>query len=548
MKTLPFQKSLASIIRWLWATARGNRLQMTLNVIVGILQVAASLYSVYAMRYAIDVASHAVEGDILTAITVIGAVILCEFALSISGVWIRNILGIRAQNRMQQEMMERVLRSEWHSATRYHSGDILNRLEGDVKNVVTFLTETLPNALSTFLLFLGAFLYLFSLDRLLALITVAIVPVCLVMSKFYVRKMRRLNRDVRNSDSMIQSAMQDAIQNSMIIKTLECTERMVDRLTDLHRGLQRKVVKRTTFSVLSNLTLNLGFALSYLLTFAWGALRLAGGTLTFGGMTAFLQLVNKIQNPAKNLAHILPQAVSVFTAAERMMELEDIPEENTDSARPMQQPCGVYINKVAFRYEEGAPMVFKDFSCSFPPGTATAIVGETGAGKTTLIRMLLSLIHPEEGTIKIGKTEQEAEPVTHLHRCNFVYVPQGNTLMSGTIRDNLLLGKSNATESEMRHVLHECCADFVFQLPNGIDTVCNEQGGGLSEGQAQRIAIARAMLRNKPVMLFDEATSALDTETEQNLLKNIFKERNKTVIFITHRLTVCNYCDYVINL
>lgn len=543
------QKSIPSILRWLWVIARGNRLQMFLNVIVGLMQVTASLFSVYAMRYAIDVASHAIEGSMVVAIAFIGSLILFEFALTISGIWIRNILGIRAQNRMQQVMMERVLRSEWQSGKRFHSGDILNRLEGDVTAVVNFLTETLPSALSTLVLFLGAFFYLFSMDRLLALITIAIIPLCMVLSKFYVRKMRRLNRNVRDSDSRIQSAMQDTIQNGILIKTLECTDNMVARLVSLHGELRRNVVKRTVFSVLSNLTLNLGFAMSYLLTFAWGALRMSGGTLTFGGMTAFLQLVHKIQNPAKSLAHLLPQSVAVFTAAERLMELEDIPEEENGENRFMPEPCGIYINNVSFRYDDAQQEVFSHFSCAFPAGTSTAITGETGAGKTTLIRLLLALLHPTEGRITIGGgSPEEQEEVTHLHRCNFVYVPQGNTLMTGTIRDNLLLGKPDATTEEMKEALRQCCAEFVFDLPNGLDTPCSERGGGLSEGQAQRISIARALLRNRPVMLFDEATSALDTETERQLLTNIFSTRKKTVIFITHRLTVCDYCDKVLKL
>ena len=445
--------------------------------------------------------------------------------------------------------MERVLRSEWQSGKRFHSGDILNRLEGDVTAVVNFLTETLPSALSTLVLFLGAFFYLFSMDRLLALITIAIIPLCLVLSKFYVRKMRRLNRNVRDSDSRIQSAMQDTIQNGILIKTLECTDNMVARLVSLHGELRRNVVKRTVFSVLSNLTLNLGFAMSYLLTFAWGALRMSGGTLTFGGMTAFLQLVHKIQNPAKSLAHLLPQSVAVFTAAERLMELEDIPEEENGENRFMPEPCGIYINNVSFRYDDAQQEVFSHFSCTFPAGTSTAITGETGAGKTTLIRLLLALLHPTEGRITIGGgSPEEQEEVTHLHRCNFVYVPQSNTLMTGTIRDNLLLGKPDATTEEMKEALRQCCAEFVFDLPNGLDTPCSERGGGLSEGQAQRISIARALLRNRPVMLFDEATSALDTETERQLLTNIFSTRKKTVIFITHRLTVCDYCDKVLKL
>ncbi|MDD7123465.1 MAG: ABC transporter ATP-binding protein [Bacteroidales bacterium] len=544
------QKSIPSIICWLWNVAKGNRLQTTLNAIIGILDVTISLLTVYAMRHAIDVAAHDVEGDLIWAICFIGIITIADFSLIISSIWVRSILGIKAQNRMQQRMIERVIRSEWQSKATHHSGDIMNRLEGDVGTVVGFLTETLPSALSTLLLFTGAFVYLYSMDSMLALITIAIVPLCIVMSKFYVRKMRKLNRIVRDSDSQIQSVMQDIVQHMLVIKTLESDKLMVSRLKSSQQELHDNIVRRTIFSVMSNLTVNLGFSISYLFTFAWSAFRLSAGTLTFGGMTAFLQLVSRIQGPARSLAKLIPSSVAVLTAAERLMELEDIPEEKDGDAIEIEAPCEINLENVSFRYENDSPLVFDNFSCTFPAATATAVVGETGAGKTTLIRLLLALSHPTEGrvTIASAKHPERRDVMTHLHRCNFVYVPQGNTLMSGTIRENLLLGKPEATEEQITEALHQSCADFVMSLPDGLDTMCSEQGGGLSEGQAQRIAIARALLRDRPVMLFDEATAALDPETERQLLQNIMQTKQKTIIFITHRMAVCDYCQNVLHI
>ena len=274
------QKSIPSIICWLWNVAKGNRLQTTLNAIIGILDVTISLLTVYAMRHAIDVAAHDVEGDLIWAICFIGIITIADFSLIISSIWVRSILGIKAQNRMQQRMIERVIRSEWQSKATHHSGDIMNRLEGDVGTVVGFLTETLPSALSTLLLFTGAFIYLYSMDSMLALITIAIVPLCIVMSKFYVRKMRKLNRIVRDSDSQIQSVMQDIVQHMLVIKTLESDKLMVSRLKSSQQELHDNIVRRTIFSVMSNLTVNLGFSISYLFTFAWSAFRLSAGDRT----------------------------------------------------------------------------------------------------------------------------------------------------------------------------------------------------------------------------------------------------------------------------
>ncbi len=538
---------LGRLLHWLWDAWRGNRLQATLNAIIGLGSVGVSLAQVWAVQHAIDVAAGAAEGSLYAAVGLMGGLVLCGFALNISGVWVRNILGVRAQNRMQQRMLDRILRSQWHGKEALHSGDVLNRLEVDVGNVVTFLTEVIPNTLSVLALFIGAFWYLFSMDATLALITVAIIPVFVLLSKVYVSRMRKLNRAVRSSDSDVQSVLQETIQNRMLIKTLESEGPMVDRLETTQGILRHRVVKRTAFSVLSNFILNFGFAAGYLVAFLWAAVRLADHTLTFGGMTAFLQLVNRIQSPARNLTKLVPAFVSVFTAVERLMELEENPLEEQGTPIELSAPCGVRLQRVSYRYDDVDGDVIRDLDFDFRPGSCTAVLGETGAGKTTLVRMILGLVAPQHGTVEIYNDRKHRVLSPRL-RCNFVYVPQGNTLMSGTIRDNLRLGKLNATDEEMEEALKKSCAEFVMDLPEGLDTVCSELGGGLSEGQAQRIAIARALLRDRSIMLFDEATSALDPETERQLLQNILAAHDKTVIFITHRPAVVDYCDQTLTI
>ena len=534
------------IMKWLWRAWRGNRLQAIINASLGLLSVVVSLSQVWAVKHAIDVASHAVEGSLYWAVALMGGLILCDFAINISAVWVRNILGIKAQNRMQQKMLDRILRSEWQGRERLHSGDVINRLEKDVGNVVVFLTETIPSTVSTLALFFGAFFYLFSMDKLLSVVIIVMLPIFIVFSKLYINRMRFLTREVRDSDSKVQSVLQETVQNRMIIKTLESDSMMVDKLENTQSELRQKVVKRTAFSVFSNLILNFGFALGYLIAFLWSAMRMSAGTLTFGGMTAFLQLVNKIQGPARSLTRLVPQFVGVFTAAERLMELEENPLEEQGDPLLMEAPCGIRFNDVSFAYEKEEGQVINHLSFDFKPGSCTAILGETGAGKTTLVRMILALIRPQGGEVAIynGKDSVALSP---RHRCNLVYVPQGNTLLSGTIRENLRLGRVTATDEEMENALQLACADFVKDLPQGLDSPCSESGGGLSEGQAQRIAIARALLREGSVMLFDEATSALDPETERRLLQNILANHDKTIIFITHRPAVVDYCDQVLH-
>ena len=534
------------ILQWLWVAWKGNRFQAILNASIGLLEVVVSLSAVWAIQNAIDIAAGVKPGSIYWGVGIMAIITLANFALSISSVWVKNILGVKARNRMQQRILDRILRSEWHSKEKRHSGDVINRLSVDVNNVINFLTEILPSSVSTLTLFLGAFIYLYMLDKLLSIILVIMIPVVALLSRLYMNKMRDLSKDVRASDSKIQSVLTETVQNRMLIKIMESDDAMIDKLENTQVEYRQNVVRRTWFSVIANFILNFGFSLGYLIAFLWGAIRLSNHTLTFGGMTAFLQLVNRVQYPARNLTKLIPEFVYVFTSAERLMELEDNPMEEQGSPVYVKGPCGVKLEDVSFSYEDGTKVI-DDLSFDFKPGSCTAILGETGAGKTTLVRMILALMKPQDGKVLIYNKREEM-PLSPLMRCNFVYVPQGNTMLSGTIRDNLLLGKLNATDEELEEALKTSCADFVLDLPEGLDTICSESGGGLSEGQAQRIAIARALLRDRSIMLFDEAISALDPETERKLLKNILEKHDKTVIFITHRPAVIDYCNQTLKI
>ena len=544
MKTKHGTKAIAT---WLWQAWRGNRRQAILNVCAGIAGVVLSLLFVNTMQRSIDIASGAEEGSLYLWVSAMAVIMFAEFGVNISRIWIKNILGIKAQNEMQRQMLDRLLRAEWKGRDRHHSGDITNRLENDVSTVVTFLTETLPNMLSTLLMFLGAFTYLCLMDYMLALITVGMLPIFLLLSRIYISKMRKYTRRIRNFDSKVQSILQETVQNRMLIKTLECGDMVINRLDNRQINLRHHVKRRTRFSVLSNVTLHGGFAIGFLIAFLWSTYRLSQHAITFGAMTAFLQLVNRIQTPAKDLTRLAPAFVAVLTAAERLIELEEMPQEEDGENISLPSPCGIKLCNVSFGYDDGDENIIDNLSFDFPPGSCTAVLGETGAGKTTLIRLLLGLLKPKYGTITIYNDEQNHN-MSALMRCNMVYVPQGNTLMSGTIRDNLLMADPNATDHDMMEALHTACADFVAELPEGLYTTIDEKGGGLSEGQSQRITIARALLRKRSIMLFDEATSALDPETEKMLLTNILKNKEQTIIFITHRMAVLEYCDKRLNM
>ena len=422
-----------------------------------------------------------------------------------------------------------------------HSGDVLNRLFGDVGDIVSLMTEVVPSAVIIAVQFLASFIYLYVMDAALAIILIVSAPVLMLLSRYYFRKMRRIVRKIKDSNSALQSIIQESVQNKMVVKVMEQSDNMVGKLEKRQTTLRWQIKKRARFSILSKVVVNVGFAGGYLAALVWGLFQLNDQIITVGVLMAFTQLISRIQRPLLDFARLLPTFVNSLTSAERLIELELLPMEEEKEPFHLKGKVGVRFQHVGYQYSKKGRKVLKDFSYDFKPGTFTAILGETGAGKTTLIRLMLALIRKGEGEVTIYD-ENGSYDVDVSTRCNFSYVPQGNSLFSGTIRENLLFGNPNATTAQMKEALHIAMADFVFELPDGIDTVCGEQGGGLSEGQAQRVAIARAIVRPSKVLLLDEATSALDIETEHALLMNI-KERYKysTVIFVTHRLAVVEF-------
>lgn len=532
---------LRQILRWLWSHHKGCRVQAVTNVVVGLLLVGLGLAGVETLRRLTDIATGAREGDILAMAGLFASILVMELLLHIASTWVAAVLGVKTQNLMQQKFFARLLNGKWSGVERFHSGDVLNRLFGDVGDIVRLMTEVLPSAVVVVVQFVASFVYLYTMDSSLALILIVVSPIFLILSRLYFMKMRRIVRKIKDSNSALQSIIQESVQHKMVIKVLERSGLMVDKLESRQKVLRGQVKSRARFSIFSKTLINVGFAGAYLTALVWGLLQLQDGLITVGVLMAFTQLINRIQRPLLDMARLLPTFVNSMTSAERLMELEELPLEQIGQSKAIDGKVGIRFTDVTYSYSDNGRTVLRSFSHDFRPGTFTAILGETGAGKTTLIRLMLALIRQNSGKVCLynDKDEFDADTTT---RCNFSYVPQGNTLFSGTIRDNLLMGQPGATEEQMRRALNAAMADFVFELPDGLDTVCGEQGGGLSEGQAQRIAIARALIRPCRVLLLDEATSALDVQTEHSLLENIKQEfADTTIIFVTHRLAVVGF-------
>ena len=519
-----------------------------INTATGLLDVVCQLLWVLACKHAIDIATGEAQGSLKATGVIIALLMLTEITSRAASRWIHAVVGNKVRNRMRLKMFSRLLKCDWLHLQRHHTGDLINRLEGDVNSITSLITETIPAAIVVVVQLAASFFLLFNMSPMLALSVLIILPVCLLVSQFYVRRMRKLNRDVRDSDSRIQSVLQESLQHKELIKSLEQNSSTEKQLTELQDKLHTQVADRTKFSLGAFTFIQLGFAAGYLVAFLWGVDSLRSELITYGTMAAYLQLVGLIQRPTMDLTRYIPGIVSSLTAAERLFELEDIPLEKEGDAIMLSGTAGVRFSNVTFRYGDNERDILREFSYNFPPNSSTAIVGETGVGKTTLLRLLIALITPDSGNIEVYDEKDSYSSSTQTRR-NFVYIPQGNSLVSGTIRENLLLGNPEATEEDMRKVLHIACANFVEEMPEKLDTAISERGGGLSEGQAQRIAVARSLLRPGSIIILDEVTSALDEETEKEMLKRLTSDlAGKTLIFITHRPAIMEYCTQVLKI
>ena len=515
-----------------------------MNTFIGLALVIADLAFVWATKWAVDIATdYEHQFSLRPAIALLLFIILLQVALGLTGRWVRATLGVKSANRMQRELFSRLLESSWAGLRKYHTGNLLNRLERDVSDVVAFLTESLPSFVNTLAQFTGAFIFLFWMDSTLAVLVVLIIPFFLIGSRLFVNRLRKLTHQVRDTESRIQAIMQENLQHTLVVKTLMRTSTAVERLSSFQRQLQGEIIRKTWYSSITAGLMNLGFGAGYLITFTWGAVSLHHGVITYGALIAFVQLVSQIQGPVRQLTRFVPVFISAFTATERLMEIEAIAPEEKGPDHPLLTPASISVKNLSFAYSPESRHIFQHFSYEFPPGSITAIRGVTGSGKTTLIRLLLSLVHPQEGCVLLSDNQGHSYAASPQTRCNFAYVPQGNTLLSGTIRENLLLADPDATEEQLYDALHLAAADFVEALPDKLDARCGEMGDGLSEGQAQRIAIARALLKDSPFLLLDEATSALDAETERTVIRGIIEAAHgRTVIFVTHRPEALSYC------
>lgn len=532
-------------VRWLLDCTHGVRWNMAVRVAVGLCQTALGLLMVWLSRRFIDVtirtgsSADVVRMVTLLVLTVVGGVVLRQIYY-----YMTTMATTRQTNALRLRIFGGLFRRRLFTDNLLHSGDVTSRLAKDIETVGDVTVDTLPQMAVTTMQLCGSFLLMRWFDARLAWALVLITPLAVVFAKLVAHRLRQMTLDIRKDESRIQMHVQEGMEYNAVLRSLGSEELMQDRLGTMQNHLRTNVLRRTRFSVVTRLTLALAFGLGYLLAFVWGGLGLRDGTITFGVMTSFLQLVGMIQQPILRLLNMVPGLIHATASIDRLEELEQADTEKAATASvPHEGTMGVVMEGVNFRYASGDRMVLDGFSHRFEPGSHTAVMGETGIGKTTLFRLMLGLIEPTAGRVYI-EGNGTSVTVGAGTRADFVFVPQGNTLMSGSIRSNLLLAKSDATDEQLTAVLHTACADFVTALPDGLDTELGERGTGLSEGQAQRVAIARGLLRPGSILLLDEISSALDEQTTIELCNRLFSAySDKTIILITHSSAVGDLCD-----
>lgn len=531
--------------RWFVANAKGVWLNILVRIVSGLVQTALSLMVVWLSKRLIDGATSGTTDDMTMMVCMIAVAVVTGVGLRQLNQYLANQAMMLKVAGLRLSLFGKLFRRRLFEDRQLHSGDVTSRMAKDIDTVSEALAVTLPQVVETTARLIGAFLLMRWFDSRLAWALVLITPIAIAIGKFLSHTLRRITLRIREDESRILARIQESIELNAVLRSLQGERWMQDKVEELQDSQTANFMHRSRVMAISRFALGCTFGLGYMLAFVWGAYGLHSGAITFGVMTSFLQLVGHIQHPILTLIGALPSIIYSTASIDRLEELAQADEELSDNGESISDSelIGIRMDDVTFRYAKGDREVVDHFTHDFRPGSKTVILGTTGAGKTTLFRLILSFIKPDSGTVTFygDGFSHVADRSTRAH---VVFVPQGNTLISGTIRNNLLVAKPDASDEELRLALNTACADFVFDLPESLDTVLAEHGGGLSEGQAQRIAIARGLLRTGSVLLLDEISSALDEATEKELFSRLLHSRpDTTILLITHRPNVASLCD-----
>ena len=537
-------------LKWLFTRAKPVLPHLILIIIVGSVLSLSSVYKALITKSLVDAATSSQNSELKKIMLILILIFVFETIIKIIKKYVKLYANNKLTNDLHKRLYTHVTNSEWLEQSKYHSVSLLSRITVDTSAITNMILSTVPSIISAVVLLSASAYTLFKVEPTIAIIAVVLSPIFIIVSKLFTRKLKHIYKEINEQNVKYKSFMQETINNIIVVKTFCHEDENLKNLETLQKEKLDLALKSTRVSVVSKLILKIGTALIYFLVLGYGIFQLSKGKWTYGTLTAMLQLSNSVQSPFSSLAKTAPGIIECFASLERILEIESLSleENNKNIVIEDNNSYSIVFKNVDFEYKENNP-ILKNISFNINPGEKVAFIGPSGEGKTTLIRMILSLIHNQSGSASfINNTK--IEPINRKHRNLISYIPQGNTLFSGSIRDNLIYGNTQASDQEIFEALKAACAyDFVNSLEDKLDTIIGEKGLGISEGQAQRIAIARAFLRKKPILILDEATSALDSQTEVDILKSVNTlSHNPTCIIITHRPSALRICDRIFNL
>lgn len=538
-------------LKWLWLYSSGFRIKLLVIILLNIGGVFFSLAFVESTKIFINDAITGKNIIFFVAVTLIGlktAQLLCEQG----EIYIRTLSRAQFENNLEYKMFCFLTNSQIQAKQKFHSGDEIYRLSSDVGIVAESIIYTFPILVYSVIQLIATWGYLMTMQPILTIFIGLISPIIIFAGYYYTRLLVPISRNVRLEGSRVNKYIQEHLQHHELISIMQQNKYVQNQVAKLQDSFFKVLKSKIRLTIGTDSLTEIGFALSYLTVFIWGINGLSNKTISYGDFLVFIQLVGQLQRPVFIFKEQYPSWIASFASVERLMEITSLLQEKQSNNNQFIDECpGLRFNNIYFKYPQNERWILENFTYNFSPGSITAILGETGAGKSTIIRLALGILVPQRGDISIYSDKENIEyKVGASTRCNCIYVPQGNSIISGTIKYNLLLGNTNATEYQMKEALYLSSAEFVMKdFPDGLDTVVGERGIGLSEGQAQRIAIARALLKKGGLLLLDEPTSALDSETEKRFLDRLIKKtKNKTVIIITHKQEICEYVSNAITI